>query len=185
MRKEINPRLRQAEPMRRCKLGECHGACCLYGVWLGEEEAETIRANADQIAQHMPPALQNPELWFTDEHDEDDNFASGRVIHSRVLPDPSHHGGSACAFLRDDHKCALQIASVAAGQHPWQWKPFYCILHPLDLDDQGRITLDQTEAMLAEPGSCLRPAAEKIPLLETFEEELRYLLGDEEYEDVL
>ena len=61
--------------------------------------------------------------------------------------------------------------------HPWRFKPFYCILHPLDLDEEGRITLDDTQLMLAEPGSCLRPADQPIPLVETFEPELRYLLA--------
>jgi hypothetical protein len=102
-----------------------------------------------------------------------------------VVEHHRHYGGTACVFLRSDHKCALQVASQASGHHPWHWKPFYCILHPLDLDEEGRITLDETDLMLDEPGSCLRPATENIPLLVTFEEELRYFLGDEEYEKLI
>jgi hypothetical protein len=96
-----------------------------------------------------------------------------------------HWGGTACAFLREDHKCALQAAAQAAGLDPWGWKPFYCILHPLYLDDEGRISLDETDSLLDEPGSCLRPASQPIPLVVTFEEELRYLLGDEVYQALL
>jgi hypothetical protein len=99
------------------------------------------------------------------------------VLHSNVLPDRSHYGGTACVFLGEDAKCALQVASQAAGLHPWQWKPFYCVLHPLDLDEDGRITLDETAELLAEEGSCLRPSAEEIELVETFAEEIQYLLG--------
>jgi hypothetical protein len=51
-------------------------------------------------------------------------------------------------------------------------------LHPLDLDENGRITLDKVENMVSEEGSCVRPAADPIPLIETFEPELRYLLGE-------
>jgi hypothetical protein len=65
--------------------------------------------------------------------------------------------------------------------HPWQFKPYYCILHPLDLDEQGRITLDETKLLLDEAGSCLRPAENPIPLVETFGPELRYLLGEKAY----
>ena len=38
--------------------------------------------------------------------------------------------------------------------------------------------------MLAEPGSCLRPAQHPIPLIETFAEELRYLLGEKNYREL-
>src|SRR5659263_460297 len=61
--------------------------------------------------------------------------------------------------------------------HPWRFKPFYCILHPLDLDEQGRITVDSTEDLLEEQGSCLVPSDQPVPLIETFANELQYLLG--------
>jgi len=98
-----------------------------------------------------------------------------------VLPNPQHYGETACIFLRNDHMFALQVAAAANNLHPWRFKPFYCILHPLDLDEQGRITLDETELMLSEPGSCLRASVRPIPLLETFEPELRYLLGEKAF----
>ena len=80
-------------------------------------------------------------------------------------------------FLRKDQKCALQVAAKEKGEHQWRFKPFYCILHPLDLDDDGRITLDEIELMLKEPTSCLVPSRQEIPLQETFREEFKYLLG--------
>lgn len=177
----LNPRLMKAEPMQRCALSQCRGACCLHGVWIDAGERDLLLENAARIAPHLPESLRDPAAWF-DGREEADEFArSGRVFHSNVLPDRSHYGGTACVFLREDHKCALQVAGQAAGLHPWHFKPFYCILHPLDLDEFGRITLDDTDALLAEEGSCLRPAQRLIPLLETFEEELRYLLGEAEY----
>lgn len=181
MEPEVNPRLLESAPMQRCTLGECRAACCLHGVWIGVEQAAEILAQADLIAPHMPPALQDPLVWFDEREEDDPHLAGGRARHSRVLPDPGHYGGTACAFLRDDHKCALQVAADANGLHPWRFKPFYCILHPLDLDEYGRITLDETALLLDEPGSCLRPAEREIPLAETFEEELRYFLGDAGY----
>jgi hypothetical protein len=184
MKPGINPRLLKSEPMQRCHLDECRGACCLYGVWLDQNEWAEIQANAGLIIPHMPPGKDKPSEWV-DEREDDDEFApSGKVVHSRVLDDPNHYGGSACVFLRSDHKCALQVAGQAAGMHPWHFKPFYCILHPLDLDEQGCITLDETEAMLSEAGSCLRASQRFVPLIETFEPELRYILGEEKYNEI-
>ncbi len=163
--------------MRRCRLSECRAACCVYGVWLDWEEWQEILFYAPLIIPHMPLGLNDPQGWI-DGRVEDDPFTpSRRVIHSRVLPDAGHYGGTACVFLRDDHKCALQVAAEQAGLHPWRFKPFYCILHPLDLTEDGQITLDEAEALLQEPGSCLRPAEKPQLLMEIFAEELRYLLG--------
>lgn len=167
--------------MRRCTLGECHAACCLYGVWIDKNEAHDILSHASEIAPHLEEENRDPDDWFDGREEPDEHAISGWTVHSTVLPDPAHYGETACIFLRKDHLCALQVAANANGLHPWRYKPFYCILHPLDLDEQGRITLDETAVLLDEPGSCLRPAAQPIPLIETFKEELRYLLGATAY----
>lgn len=185
MDKRVNPRLLRCEAMQRCTLGECRAACCLYGVWIDRLEAREILANADLIARHMAEENRDPSDWFDGREEEDENAPSGWTVHSNVLPAPEHYGETACIFLREDHLCALQVAAQTSGLHPWRFKPFYCILHPLDLDDEGRITLDETEPMLAESGSCLRPADHPIPLVETFEPELRYLLGETAYQRLL
>ncbi len=182
MEKRINPRLLRAEPMRRCMLGECQAACCLHGVWIDRLEAQDIQQHADLILPHMPADCRDPLDWFDGREEPDEHATSGFTVHSTVLPAPEHYGETACIFLRSDHKCALQVAADANGLHPWRFKPFYCILHPLDLDEQGRITLDETDLMIAEEGSCLRACEEQIPLLETFEPELRYLLGEKAYQ---
>jgi hypothetical protein len=176
----LNPRMLRTEPMRRCILSECKGACCLHGVWVDRTEREEILASAELIAAQMPETLRDPEVWFDGRHDRDEFSASREVFHTNVLPDRGHYGGKACVFLREDYKCALQCAGQADGQDPWQFKPFYCVLHPLDLDETGRITLDETLFLLDDEGSCLRPSGggELIPLVETFAPELSYLLDD-------
>lgn len=171
--------------MRRCRLEECRAACCLHGVWIDSTEWQDIRGHAGLIITHMPSGWTDPDLWIDDRAEEDPFSKSGRVVHSRVLPDPTHYGGSACVFLRDDSKCALQVAGNENGLHPWRFKPFYCILHPLDLDDEGHITLDENSLLLDEPASCLRPSDTVIPLMETFEPELRYFLGNEGYQRIV
>lgn len=181
---QINPRLLRSEPMRRCRLEECRAACCLHGVWIDLAEWQDILEHVDLIIPHMPPGWDDPSLWLDDRRDEDPYSKSGQVVHSRVLPDPTHYGRTACVFLRTDSKCALQVASDANNLHHWRFKPFYCVLHPLDLDDDGRITLDENQSLLDEPGSCLRPAKEPTPLLNTFEPELRFLLGENHYDQI-
>jgi len=181
MKHRINPRLLKSEPMRRCTLDECHGACCLYGAWVDRVEIDDILSHSSLIAPHMPSGVTDHQDWFDGRRDTDEYATSGEVGHTTVLPDPDHYGETACIFLRCDYKCALQTAANEGQLHPWRFKPFYCILHPLDLDEQGRITLDEIDLMLAESGSCLRPAEETIPLIDTFAEELRYLLGEKGY----
>lgn len=185
MEKRINPRLLAAEPMRRCTLGECKAACCLYGVWIDRLEAQEIQRNAALIAPYLEEEYRDPRDWFDGREETDESAPSGQVLHSTVVPDDAHYGATACIFLRRDHLCALQGAATQQGLHPWRWKPFYCILHPLDLDEQGRITLDETALLLDEEGSCLRPANAPIPLLETFADELRYLLGESAYQRIV
>jgi hypothetical protein len=181
MLEKLSPRLHDSEPLQRCCLDECRAACCLHGAWIDRVEAQEILQNADLILPHMPEAARQPAAWLDGRCEPDRHTLSGEVVHTTVLPAPEHYGGTACIFLRNDHKCALQVAAAAAGEHPWRFKPFYCILHPLDLDDEGRITLDARDVLLAEPASCLRASEQSVPLAITFEAELVYLLGEKAY----
>jgi hypothetical protein len=181
MLEKISPRLHDSEPLRRCHLDECRAACCLHGAWIDRVEAQEILQNASLILPYMPEAAREPSLWLDGRCEPDRHAISGEVVHTTVLPAPEHYGGTACIFLRPDHKCALQVAAAATGEHPWRFKPFYCILHPLDLDDEGRITLAERDVLLAEPASCLRASQQSVPLAITFEAELVYLLGEKAY----
>ncbi len=185
MQSRVSSRLFRKEYLQRCCLDECKAACCLHGVWLDVREAVDILEHASLIAEAMNPDHRDPNDWFAEKLEKDHHSVSGRVIHSRVVENVQHHGGTACVFLRDDSKCALQVAAIASSQHPWRFKPFYCILQPLDFDRRGRITLDKTSILLKEKGSCLRASTHSTPLLITFEPELTYLLGKKEYDRLL
>lgn len=125
----------------------------------------------------MSEGARDPRDWFDDRLEHDSHALSGQVRHTRVAAAPQHYMGTACIFLRADFKCALQIAAEDAGLGGWRFKPFYCILHPLDLDDHGRITLDDAQALADEPGSCLRSAESATRIDALFAEELTHLAG--------
>ncbi|NPV57387.1 MAG: hypothetical protein HPY76_12050 [Anaerolineae bacterium] len=164
--------------MTRCQFPQCKAACCLYGVWMDAGEKADVLEHLAIILPHMPEGSKDLNAWWDGKTEQDPFTPTGEVIHTAVLAAPGHYGGSACVFLRSDHKCALQVAGQQAGLHPWRFKPFYCVLHPLDLDDEGRITLDETSQLLDEPASCLQACEREGMVKDIFEAELRYLLGE-------
>ena len=182
---QISPRLLKSEPLHRCGFPACRAACCLYGVWVDIIERDRILASAELVGSCLTPDHCESSTWFETIHEADPHTPSGEVVHTRVLENVSHYGGTGCVFLREDSKCGLQVAGELQLNDPWRLKPFYCILHPLDLDEEGRITLDETALLVEEAASCLVRAEEEIPLLKTFEPELRYFLGGDHYDQLL
>jgi hypothetical protein len=178
---QINPRLLRSEPLSRCGFPTCKAACCLYGVWVDLGERDRILGLAGKISKLLPKIRSDPAQWFENTKEADPHTPSGKVVHTRVLADVDHYGSSSCIFLRPDHKCALQLAGERINADGWSLKPFYCILHPLDLDEEGRITLDETQLLVEEAASCLVPSGDLVPLLTTFAPELRFLLGEDEF----
>ncbi|MBN2085442.1 MAG: hypothetical protein JW748_09470 [Anaerolineales bacterium] len=162
--------------LRRCRLSECRGACCLHGVWMDPLEMEDILANADLIHPHLAKGRKDPAGWFTDEREEDAFFPSGCLIQTATLPNPAHYGGTECVFLKPDARCSLQTAAVAAGEHPWRWKPFHCIIHPITYED-GSFTIASDEELLAEEASCFRAGTAETRMYESLTEELDFLLS--------
>ena len=115
------------------------------------------------------------------EKKEKDPFTQSELVfHSPVGQDVKHYGGTACVFLCVHCRLPAQPASIPGNLN---LLTVFCI--PLDLYESRRITLDETSLLLAEKGSCLRAAEEKIPLLKTFEPELRCFLGDKKYEKLV
>lgn len=181
----ISPRMFIPEKLQRCKLHECHGACCAFGVWIDLLEKQKIDENAELVQSCMDPTKYVRGDWFLGEIEMDSFTLSGKVIHTRIVNRNRPFKRQTCIFLRMDHKCALQVASEKSGRHPWFLKPFYCVLHPIDLNDNGQVTLDHTKILLEEEKSCLRYSEHLNAPIEIFEDELRYLLGDSTYQDSL
>jgi hypothetical protein len=183
--KLFDPRILDCEALHYCSLPYCHAACCTYGVWVDTKEVENILSHSDLIREFLPLERQDPNFWFAAEMEEDEFMPSGKVIHSSLVTDKAFSNGSACIFLRNDDCCALQTAAESAQLHPWQLKPAYCILHPLDLDIEGGITLPETDWLLEGVSKCMSSGDHAVPFVMIFETELRYLIGDLEYENLL
>ena len=173
----LHSRLNETAKIKRCDWPDCRANCCIYGAWVDKLHAEDILRHAPEISPHMEHEHKDPCCWFDGQEEPDDHALSGIVVHSTIIPNPYHLGGTSCIFLRRDHKCALQAAAEAAAEHPWRFKPFYCILHPLDIDEDGRITLDDEELLLSEPTTCLQSSRKEIQIKELFRAELEYLAG--------
>jgi hypothetical protein len=171
----LSARLDAVEPLARCNWPACGGACCLHGVWLDPLEVDDLRDHTQAIAPHLPAERRDPAGWFGDAREDEPGMPSGAVVAARVVPNAAHYGGQECIFLRADAKCALQVAGEAAGVHPWRFKPFHCILHPLTFDEIGRLTLAENEEILDEPASCLRRSEEARPLRKLFARELEHV----------
>lgn len=176
----VDAGLLETRPMRRCRVDECQSHCCTGGVYISVAQAEDVLAHQAHIQPHLPPERRDPALWFDGNVEPDpDHPAGGLVMGTRVLPDASHPVGESCVFLRPDRKCALQAAGLAAGEHPWRFKPFYCAFHPL-VYEAGRVVLSEGSEIYLEGGSCNRPGA-PVPLYALFDAELILALGEAGY----
>jgi Fe-S-cluster containining protein len=182
----VERKLLESRAVRRCELQECQAHCCSCGVYLNVDDAKRILAHKDMIIPHLGPDRRDPETWFDWTLEPDNDHPEGGMLAgTNVAKDPTHPAGQNCVFLRPDRKCGLQAASIAAGEHPWHFKPFYCALFPL-VFHQHQLMLDDDNLVYTEGGSCTRPACgEPIPLYRLFEVEMKLAIGETGYAELL
>jgi hypothetical protein len=173
----LSGRLFESTRLRRCRLEECRAACCLHGVWVDPLEKEDILRHAKAIIPFLPGGRRDPKDWFGEEREADDLLPSGYAVASAVVPNPAHYGGTECVFLRPDGLCSLQAAAGAGGEHPWRWKPFHCIIHPITTED-GAFTIASDEELLAEEGSCFRAGGRESRMSDWLAEEIEFLTAN-------
>jgi hypothetical protein len=179
----VERRLLESRPLRRCQLHECHAHCCSCGVYLTVEDARKVLAHEATVLPHMPVERRDSAAWFDWNLEPDDDHPQGGTLAStNVAPDATHPAKQSCVFLRPDRKCALQVASIANGQHPWHLKPFYCALYPLVFHEH-QLILDDENLVYLEDGTCTRPACggESVPLYRLLEVEMKLALGETGY----
>ena len=129
-------------PLTRCALARCHGTCCSEGVYLNAEVAATLRNLLRREAERFRSlGMERPEEAVVEE--VEDGVRSVRTalmprpFRARVPDYPAHFPETACAFLLDDARCALQVVAEDRQLHPWHYKPLACWLHPVSLSPEG------------------------------------------------
>lgn len=181
--RRVHPGLLEARPMRRCELVECQSYCCSGGVYIHTRQADDILAHQELIKPHLPPERRDATQWFEGDEGLDTDYPqAGPGTGTAVVPDPTHPAGQTCIFLLPESRyCALQAAGMANGEHPWRYKPFYCALHPLGLDEEQLVLVEESE-MYLDGGSCNRSTdGTTIPVYQLFEPEMKLVLGEAGY----
>lgn len=181
-------------PLRRCDLAVCRGTCCHDGVYLGAEEAGTLRRLAEEARDELEAlglALPGRVVVYGSWR----GTVSGPKTAVRPEPRrglvadyPAHFPETACVLLLPDARCALQVLATERGLPPWFYKPLTCWLHPLAIDgiEEGRPRLvlhDESSDPQRHPDydgfvsrtHCGRGCADGEPAWRVLEAELRFL----------
>jgi hypothetical protein len=182
----VERKLLESRPIQRCALNECQAHCCTCGVYLDVNHAKMVMGHQETILPHVPVERRNPETWFDWKLEPDiDHPAGGMLASTNVAKDATHPAGQSCVFLRPDRKCALQVASLAIGEHPWHFKPFYCALFPL-VFHRHQLVLDDDNEVYLEGGSCSRAScSEPVPLYRLFDLEMKLAIGEAGYAELI
>jgi hypothetical protein len=147
---------------------KCTSVCCEGGVYVDIVERDRILEFQDIIKKHMDATQpQDTGLWFEASEHEDADFPSGRCIGTE------EYGGK-CAFLDCNGRCSIQVAATAEGLDRWAWKPFFCILFPIEVS--GNIVCFDPMQQGEQPCCTIRPDF-SIPLFRACRDELVHLLG--------
>ncbi len=181
-------------PLQRCELSRCRGTCCHDGVYLGPEEAELIRGLVDTSREDFAAmGLDLPRQCVV--YGSWRGSVSGPKTAVRFEPKrgivedyPQHFPETACVFLLEDARCALQVLARQRGLPPWYYKPLTCWLHPLAIEGieegQPRLVLyDEASDPQRFPDydgfvcrtPCGRLAPEGEPAWQVLREELQWL----------
>ncbi|PIW69831.1 MAG: DUF3109 domain-containing protein [Ignavibacteriales bacterium CG_4_9_14_3_um_filter_30_11] len=150
---------------------ECTGECCHYGVYTDSFEAERILNNKDKILANFDSTqCTDASKWF-EKPEEDKEFESGIAIGTEVI-------NGKCTFLDNKGLCTLQKMANDESEYKWKYKPLYCILFPLIIDE-GVLTIDTGHIKRLK--TCNPIFDTKKTIFESCTEELLHLLGKRGY----
>lgn len=129
-------------PVARCEVTRCRGMCCYDGVYVSGGSAAVIRSVAERHAGFFAGlGLELPERVIV-EGQWRGKVGLKTAVRPRDFPAtvegyPAHFEDTACVFLTQEGRCALQLLSEHEGRHPWYYKPVKCWLHPITLEGDG------------------------------------------------
>lgn len=139
--------------LTRCDLARCKGMCCYDGIYVSDNEAQTIQALVVERAEDFQGmGLDLPDDVIVDASWE--GVVSGKKtatapadFSATVEGFPAHFEDTSCVFRLVDGRCGLQILSRKDGKHDWYYKPFGCWLHPISVErgQPSRIVLHNEE----------------------------------------
>jgi hypothetical protein len=144
--------------LARCSLARCRGTCCYDGVHVDAEAADIIqRLAVDRAEDFARMGLSLPDDVIVQQQwrglPPQTKTAVKPFPFSSVVGDyPAHFNDTACVFLLEDARCALQVLAEADGKHPWHYKPFGCWLHPISLSSSAITLPDDTTDPFRLPG---------------------------------
>jgi hypothetical protein len=150
----------------------CSSACCSGGVYADIADRDRILADKEIIKKYMDGTQSlDDATWFDAIDEEDDDFPSGWCVGTSVVNDK-------CVFLNSAGHCSLQSAAMGEGKHKWFWKPFYCVLYPVEVSSKV-VSFDPM--LQDEETCCTLKDTFTVPLFEGCREELVYFLGEDGY----
>jgi hypothetical protein len=159
-----------------CSMDRCSAACCKFGVYADVEERKNILQHAEIIKRHLEPHQEHDETkWFEQEVYDDADFPSGKTVGTSAL-------SYGCVFLDSTGRCALQKASTAEGLGRYFLKPFYCFAYPITILN-GELVVDDEE-FLNKPECCQPDREGTKDIFDLCDEELRFVLGEEGFEEL-
>lgn len=170
----LDPSLEVLADGERCQDSQCQAACCPGGLVVDLAHVQRIYAAVEQIRPFVAePYRLRDDLWFDDDPQEDPDLPSGVGLPTAIAPRVAKPEEDGCVFLRDDHLCALQVASDANGMGWPGWKPFDCAIYPLRRSGE-RIWHDAEAAADCPGGHCEHtPTGVRRPRTLVFAEELQ------------
>jgi len=170
----IDPIIFTHKFVRSCDVCICSGECCYYGVYTDKKEHEKIMMVKERIIAAMDDSQnKNVNEWF-EEPEEDPDFESGLAVGTEIY-------NGKCVFLDKQGFCTLQKIAMQENEFKWKYKPLYCILFPLVID-QGVITVDGEH--LARMHYCNKLENQVSTIFECCKNELMHLLGEKGFEEL-
>lgn len=161
--------------VKSCDISKCYGECCYNGVYADLTEVEKILSVKDEVKELMDESQdKNYENWF-EEITEDKDFESGYCRGTKIY-------NNKCVFLDKIGFCTLQKLALKKNIDKWYFKPKYCILYPLTLVN-NTLTVDTEN--LESHYNCNNFSSQKISIIDTFENEIKYLLGEKGFDELI
>lgn len=172
----IDPVLFEKGFAKGCGPFHCETTCCSSGVFLDPTERDVILEHKEEV-KAMMDETQTPDesLWFDNRRQDDIDFPSGYAVGTEVF-------NNKCVFLRKDGRCSVQLVSKEKYNDPWKIKPFYCVAFPICIEN-GVLTYDDYQDGATK--CCSIVENNERPLTESCRDELKFILGEEQYQELL